>query len=47
MMNLMMVGFCPTGRDASPGIGCLVQCLPDCPKYDTTSDTDIPEISTS
>ena len=47
MLNLMMFGFCPIGKDASPGIGCLVQCLPVRPKYDTTSDTGVPEISTS
>ena len=47
MMNLMMVGFCPMGRDSSPGIGCLVQCLPVRRKYDTPYDADIPEISTS
>ena len=34
MMNLMMVGFYPIGRDSSRGIGCLVQCLPFHPKYD-------------
>ena len=41
MMNLMMVVFCPTGRDSSPGIECLVQCLPVRPKYDTPSDAAI------
>ena len=47
MMNLMMVAFCPIGRDSSPGIGCLVQCLPVCSKYDIPSDAGIPETSTS
>ena len=47
MMNLMMVGFCPIGRDSSPGIEFLIQCLPVRPKYDTPSDAAIPEISTS
>ena len=45
-MNLMMVGFCPIGRDSSPGIGCLVQYLPVRPNYDTPFDAGIPEIST-
>ena len=35
MMNLMMVGFCPIGRDSSRGIGCFVPYLPVCPKCDT------------
>ena len=39
--------FLSVGRDASPGTGCLVQCLPVRPKYDTPSDAGIPEISTS
>ena len=39
--------FLSVGRDASPGIGCLVQRLPVRPKYDTPSDARIPEISTS
>ena len=43
MMNLTMVGFCSIGRDSSPGIGCLVHCLPVCPKYDTSCDAAIPE----
>ena len=47
MMNLIMVGFCPIGRDSSRGIGCLVQCLSVRPKYDIPSDAGIPEISTS
>ena len=39
--------FLSVGRDASTGIGCLVQCLPVRPKYDTPSDADVSEISTS
>ena len=39
--------FFSVGRDFSPGIGCLVQCLPVRPKCDTPSDADIPKISTS
>ena len=35
------------GRNASPGIGCLVQCLPVRPEYDTPFDGRIPEISTA
>ena len=35
------------GRDPSPSIGCLVQCLPIPSKYDTPSDAGIPEINTS
>ena len=45
--EVIVIGFCPVGKDASPDIGCFAQCSSVRFKYNTPSDAGIPEICTS